>query len=167
MSPRSPTAPCVRRSKSGETRAATTGAAQLTGEFARTTKRRDDAQAKSASLQAAVDEALFDGRQPDQLEKQHDAATRELKAAEYRLQRLSVLIPEAKRAALGELRSALAAERQKQAARLSADVAKASEDLAAAAESLVGALFVKTAAHFRLSHGHDANRYAEEAEAAT
>ena len=74
--------------------------AQLTGEFARTTKRRDDAQAKSASLQAAVDQALFDGRQPDQLEKQHDAATRELKAAEYRLQRLSVLIPEAKRAAL-------------------------------------------------------------------
>ena len=78
------------------------------------------------------------------------------------------MIPEAKRAALGELRSALAAERQKQAARLSADVAKASEDLAAAAESLVaGALFVKMKpAHFRLSHGHDANRYAEEAKAA-
>ena len=55
----------------------------------RTTKRRDDAQAKSASLQAAVDEALFDGRQPDQLGEEHDAATRELKAAEYRLQRLS------------------------------------------------------------------------------
>ncbi len=102
---------------------------QLAEEHGRTAARRDELRGRAAALQAAVDEALYDGRQPDKAERQLEQANYDLRAAEMRLKRLDALIPAARKQAQDELRGLIEAERTRTVARLEAEAAKAGDDL--------------------------------------
>ena len=132
---------------------------RLQAEQVKVTARRAELTADVKRVAAELDAVLYNAGKPEAVEKRLEAVARDLRAAEYRAERLDALVPQSRKTAEAELRQLLEVERQRVAARLTAEMGAAASQLADAAESLAGAWYIKSNALHKVCHVYDKDRY--------
>ena len=136
---------------------------RLQAEQAKVVGRRAELRGEAKRIGAELDDALYNAACPATSERKLEAVARDLRAAEYRAERLDSLVPAAKKAAADELRTELEAERLQIAARLTEEMNAVAGQLAEAAESLAGGWYVKSNALHKVSHSYDKDRFIADA----